>query len=95
MKKVESVFNGSLEWGKAISLNTFPQILFGLLSLMLPKIFTVQEGEGGASALPHHHIDALSKLLIRCYLTLPNKSKGEKNEKKPHFNFHLLAFCDH
>jgi hypothetical protein len=34
MKKVEIVLNGSLGWGKARTLNAFPQILFCLLSLI-------------------------------------------------------------
>ncbi|MFC2146141.1 hypothetical protein ACFLRT_02140 [Acidobacteriota bacterium] len=52
MKKVESVLNGFLGWGKARSLNTFPQILFGLLSLILPKIFIIQRGGGRRKRLP-------------------------------------------
>ena len=71
MKKVESVLDGFLGWRKTRTLTTFPQILFCLLSLILPKIFTIQEGEGGADA-SHPHVEALSRRLIRSYLTLPN-----------------------
>jgi hypothetical protein len=74
MEKVECVFNGSLGWGKARSLNTFPQILFGLLSLILPKIFIIQRGEGASAS--HRHIEALSRRLFRCYLTLLYKKLG-------------------
>ena len=69
MKKVESVFNGFLGWGKTRYLNTFPQILFGLLSIILPKIFIIQRGEGGASA-SHPHVETLSKRLVHLNLTL-------------------------
>ncbi len=77
MKKVESVLDGSLGWGKTRTLATFPQILFCLLSLILPKIFTIQGGEGGASA-SHPRVEALPKRLIRSYLTLHKKEKGGK-----------------
>jgi hypothetical protein len=69
MKKVESVLDGSLGWGKARTLATFPQTLFYLHSLIPPKIFTIKGGEGGASA-SHPHVEALSRRLFRCYLTL-------------------------
>jgi hypothetical protein len=72
MKKVESVLDDSLGWGKARTLATSPQILFFLLSLILHKIFTIQGGDGGASA-SHPHVEALLKRLNRCYLTLPFK----------------------
>ncbi len=77
MKKVESVLNGFLGWGKTRPLATFPQIRFGLLSLIMPKIFTIMGGEGGAIA-SHPHVEALFKRLIRSYLTLQSKIKGEK-----------------
>ena len=70
MKKVESVLNSPMGCGKTRSLATFPQILFGLLSLILLKIFIMKEGEGGTSA-SHPHVEALFKRLIRNYLTLP------------------------
>jgi hypothetical protein len=70
MKKVESVLDGSQGWGKARILATFTQILFSLLSLILPKIFNIQRGEGGASAF-HPRVEALPRRLIRSYLTLP------------------------
>ena len=76
MKKVESVLNGSLGWGKARALNTFPQILFGLLSLILPKIFIIQRGEGGASA-SHPRVETLSKRLVHLNLTLLVFVRGE------------------
>jgi hypothetical protein len=60
MKKLESILDGSLGWGKSRTLATFPQILFCLLSLILPKISTIQWGEGGASA-SHPHVKALPK----------------------------------
>jgi hypothetical protein len=69
MKKVESVLNGSLGWGKTRSLATLPQILFGLLSLILPKIFTIKKGGGGASA-SHPHVEALFKRSVSSNLTL-------------------------
>jgi hypothetical protein len=94
MKKVESVLNGFLGWGKTRFLATFQQIHFCLLSLILPKIFTMKGMEGGANA-SHFPVEALFKRLVSINLTLPNKLKGEKNEKKPHYNFHLLAFCGH
>ena len=75
MKKVESVFNGFLGWGKPRSLNTFPQTLFGLLSLILPKIFIIQRGEGGASA-SHPRVDALFKRLVNLNLALQYKKLG-------------------
>jgi len=75
MKKVESVLDGSLGWGKARTITTFPQILFCLLSLILPKIFTIQGGEGGASA-SHPRVEALPKRLILSYLTLHIKFVG-------------------
>jgi hypothetical protein len=70
MKKVESVLNGSLGWGKTRTLATFPQILFCLRSLILPKIFTIQGGEGGASA-SHPRVETLFKRLVNLNLTLP------------------------
>ena len=79
MKKVESVLNGSLGWGKTRTLATFPHILFCLLSLILPKIFTIQGGEGGAGA-SHPHVEALSRRLIRSYLTLLSNKTGGRNE---------------
>jgi hypothetical protein len=48
MKKVESVLNGLLGCKKTRPLATFPQIFFGLLSLILPKKFTMKRGEDGA-----------------------------------------------
>jgi hypothetical protein len=44
MKKVESVLYGFLGWVKARTPAPFLQIRFGLLSLILPKIFTIQGG---------------------------------------------------
>lgn len=79
MKKVESVLNGSLGFGKTRPHATFPQILFSLLSLILTKIFTMKGGEGGASA-SHPPVEALLKRFIRSYLTLHLIYKGEKNE---------------
>ena len=76
MKKVESVLNGFLGCGKTRSLATFLQILSGLLYLILPKIFTMNGGEGGASA-SHPPVEALSNRFIRNYLTLPNIDIGE------------------
>jgi hypothetical protein len=70
MKKVESILNGFLGWGKTRSSAIFPQILFGLLSLILPKIFTIQGGEGNANA-SHPHVEALSRRLVHLNLTLP------------------------
>ena len=70
MKKVESVLNGFLGCGKARSLNAFPQILFGLLFLILPKIFIIRRGEGGASA-SYPRVETLSKRLVHLNLTLP------------------------
>jgi hypothetical protein len=70
MKKVESVLDGSLGWGKTRSLATSPQILFCLLSLILPKIVIIQRGEGGVSA-SHPRVEVLPRRLIRSYLTLP------------------------
>jgi hypothetical protein len=79
MKKVESVLDGSLGWGKARTHATFPQILFCLLSLILPKIFIIQRGEGGASA-SHPRVETLSKRLVHLNLTLPKVKKGDENE---------------
>jgi hypothetical protein len=70
MKKVESVLNGFLRWGKTRTLATFPQILFCLHSLILPKIFTIQGRKEGASA-SHPHLDALFKRLVHLNLILP------------------------
>ncbi len=70
MKKVKSVLNGFLGCEKTRSITTFQQIRFAVLSLILPKIFTIEGGEGGASA-SHPHVEALSTRLIRSYLTLP------------------------
>jgi len=51
MKKLESVVNGFLGCGKTRPIATFPQNILGLLSFILPKIFTMKgEGGGGASA---------------------------------------------
>jgi hypothetical protein len=83
MKKVESVLDGSSGWGKTRTLATFPQILFCLPSLVLPKIFTVQGGEGVASA-SHPHVEAISRRLIRSYLTLQKKLVGGEDESKKH-----------
>lgn len=60
MKKVESIFNGSLGWGKTRPFDTLPKILFGLLSIILPKIFTIKgvEEDAGAS---HPNVEALFK----------------------------------
>ncbi len=44
MKKIESVFNGSLGWRKTRSLTTFPHMFFGLISLILLKKFTIKVG---------------------------------------------------
>jgi hypothetical protein len=77
MKKVESVLNGSLGSGKTRSLATFPHIRFGLLSLILPKIFTIKGGEGGASA-SHPHVEALFKRSVSKNLTLPLKNPGDR-----------------
>jgi hypothetical protein len=77
MKKVESVLDGSLKWGKTRTLATFPQIHFCLLSLILPKIFTIQGGEGGASA-SHPYVEAFPKRFIRSYLTIHENSIGGK-----------------
>ncbi len=53
MKKVESVLDGSPGGGKTRPLATFPQILFGLFSLILPKIFTIKgEREAQAPLIP-------------------------------------------
>ncbi len=53
MKKVESVLNGSLGWGKTRIPGTFPQILFGILYLILPEIFTMKWGrEAQAPPIP-------------------------------------------
>jgi hypothetical protein len=71
MKKVESVLDGSLGWGKNRTLATFPQILFCPLSFIMPKIFTIQGGEGNASA-SHPPVEALSNRFIRNYLTIPS-----------------------
>ena len=71
MKKVESVLNGSLGWGKSRTLATFPHIHFCLLYLILPKIFTMKGGEGGAGA-SHPNVEAFYKRFIRSYLTLPH-----------------------
>jgi len=70
MKKVESVLNGFLGCGKARSLNAFQHILFGLLFLILPKIFIIKRGEGGAIASPSR-VETLSKRLVHLNLTLP------------------------
>jgi hypothetical protein len=78
MKKVESVLNGSLGWGKTRTLATFPQILFCLLSLILPKIFTIKGGEGGASA-SHPRVETLFKRLVHLNLTIRNLIIGEKH----------------
>jgi hypothetical protein len=75
MKKVESVLDGSQGWGKARTLAIFPQILFCLLSLILPKIFTIQGEEGGAST-SYHHLEALFKRFVRTNLTLPKIKNG-------------------
>jgi hypothetical protein len=75
MKKVEIVLNGSLGWGKTRTLATFPQILFCLHSLILPKIFTIQGGEGGASA-SHPRVETLFKRLVHLNLTLPKNELG-------------------
>jgi hypothetical protein len=75
MEKVESVLDGSQGLGKTRILATFPETLFRLLSLILPKIFIIQRGEEGASA-SHRHIEALYKRLLRCYLTLLYKKLG-------------------
>jgi hypothetical protein len=76
MKKVESVLNGFLGCAKARSLNAFPQILFGLLFLILPKIFIIQGGEGGASA-SHPRVETLSRRLDSSNLTIQKKVPGE------------------
>ncbi len=52
MKKLESVLNGFLGWGKTRTLAIFPQILFCLLSLILPKTFTIKWGGGRRKRLP-------------------------------------------
>jgi hypothetical protein len=75
MKKVEIVLNGSLGWGKTRTLATFPQILFCLHSLILPKIFTIHGGEGGASA-SHPRVETLFKRLVHLNLTLPKNELG-------------------
>jgi hypothetical protein len=70
MKKVESVLNGFLGCGKNRSITTFPQIRIGLFYLILPKIFTIKGGEGGASA-SHSPVEALFRRLVSINLTLP------------------------
>jgi hypothetical protein len=75
MKKVESILDGSLGWGKTRTLATFPQILFCLLSLILPKIVIIQRGEGGASA-SHPRVETLSKRLVHLNLTIHIYYKG-------------------
>jgi hypothetical protein len=48
MKKAESVLNGYMGWGKPRYVAAFPQIFFGLRSLILSKKFTMKgEGENG------------------------------------------------
>ena len=76
MKKVESILDGSLGWGKTRTFAAFAQILFGLLSLILPKIFIIQRGEGGASA-SHPRVETLSKRLVHLNLTLLVFVRGE------------------
>jgi len=69
MKKVEPILNGALGFGKTRFLAACQQILFGLLSLILPKIFTTKEGEGGVNA-SNPHVEALFKRPISTNLTL-------------------------
>jgi hypothetical protein len=75
MKKVESVLNGSLRVGKSRVFDTFPHIHFCLLSLILPKIFTIQRGEGNINAR-HPLVNALCKPLHSLNLTLPQTILG-------------------
>ncbi len=75
MNKVESVLNDSLGWGKTRSLATFPQIRFGLLFLILHKIFTMKGSERCASA-SHPHIETLFKRPVSLNLTLPHLTGG-------------------
>jgi hypothetical protein len=49
MKKLESVLNGFLGCGKTRSITTFPQTFNGLLSLILPKKFTMKGGREAKS----------------------------------------------
>ena len=79
MKKVESVLNDSLGWGKVRPVDAFPQIIFCLLYLILPKIFIIQREEGGASA-SHPRVETLFKRLVHLNLTLPYHEIGGKNE---------------
>jgi hypothetical protein len=75
MKNVESVINGFLGWGKTRLVAIFPQTLFGLLSLIIPKIFTMKGGEGGVSA-SHPRVETLSRRLVHLNLTLHFYSPG-------------------
>jgi hypothetical protein len=52
MKKVESVLDGFLGWGKTRTLTLFPHILFGLLFLVLPKDIYHTRGGGRRKRLP-------------------------------------------
>jgi hypothetical protein len=52
MKKLESVVNGFLGCGKTRPIATFPQILPGLLSFILPKIFTMKGERDGRRKRP-------------------------------------------
>jgi hypothetical protein len=67
---------GSWKCGKSRAFPTFPQPLFLFFWCEFPEKFTIQRGEGGASA-SHPRVETLFKRLIHLNLTLQTKLLGE------------------
>ncbi len=61
MKKLENVLNDDLGRGKPRYITTFPQIHFGLSSLLLPKKFTMKRREGATTALENPIVLSFSR----------------------------------
>jgi hypothetical protein len=81
MKKVENVQNGLPGCVKTRPLANFPQIIFGLFSLMPPNKFTMKEGEECIISPKLNRKHALS-CNINSDLTLHKIKIGGKNENE-------------
>ena len=70
-----NAYVGSWKCGKSRAFPTFPQPLFLFFWREFPEKFTIQGGEGGASA-SHPRVETLFKRLVHLNLTLPKNIKG-------------------
>ena len=66
---------GSWKCGKSRAFPTFPQPLLLFFWGEFPEKFTIQGGEGSASA-PHPPVESLLKILHSRNLTLPDSTQG-------------------